>query len=171
MKTVVPYDGRWPQVYENEARRLGELLHPALRRIHHVGSTAVPGLLAKPIIDILIEVRALSDVDDRTADVHAAGYEARGENGIVGRRYFVKSPCDRVPVGFHVHAFVVGSHHVGRHIGFRDYLRTHPERARDYASLKAALTGSDGALVEDYAALKSPFIRETLRLASCWSSQ
>ena len=85
---VVPYDVRWPAQYVIEAHHIRRALGNVAVAIHHIGSTSVPGLSAKPVIDILVEVNGLADVDTRTPAVESLGYEAKGEFGIPGRRYF-----------------------------------------------------------------------------------
>jgi GrpB-like predicted nucleotidyltransferase (UPF0157 family) len=93
-------------------------------------------LAAKPIIDILMEVSSLEALDALNGSMQAIGYEPKGEFGISGRRYFPKGGVDRT---HQVHAFVSGDAHVMRHLAFRDYLRTHPETAREYGELKMSL--------------------------------
>jgi GrpB-like predicted nucleotidyltransferase (UPF0157 family)/GNAT superfamily N-acetyltransferase len=134
-----------------------------LLSLHHVGSTAIPRLLAKPIIDIVVEARCLEDIDKNTNAMTSCGYEARGAYGIEGRRYFKKVSADGV--GFHLHVFARGSPHIGRHIRFRDYLIAAPETAQEYAALKLSLCDASGGLVPDYAERKAPFIERIDRLA------
>lgn len=144
-------------------------LRETLLALHHVGSTAIPGLVAKPIIDILAEAQRLEDVDKRTYAMKSCGYEARGAYGIEGRRYFSKAPADPDGVGFHVHVFARGSSHIDRHIRFRDYLIAVPEAAREYARLKLSLCDANGVLVSDYAERKAPFIEWVDRRAMAGS--
>jgi GrpB-like predicted nucleotidyltransferase (UPF0157 family) len=134
--TVVPYDDHWPALFAREAALVRETLGGVAVQIHHIGSTAVPGLAAKPIIDILLEVTDLDALDAANDRMRAIGYEPRGEFGIPRRRYFPKGGADRT---HQIHAFAVGDEHVVRHLAFRDYLRTHPDTAREYAALKLKL--------------------------------
>ena len=85
--TVVPYDPAWPGLYEAEAQAIAGVLGQRLTAIHHIGSTAVPGLAANPVIDIMPVVRAVTEADECRADFEALGYEYLGEFGIPGRRY------------------------------------------------------------------------------------
>ena len=110
--------------------------------IHHIGSTAVPDLLAKPIIDLMAEVRNLRACDDVTKAMTIFGYEAMGTNGIAGRRYFRKFDKDRRRT-HHLHVFGQGSEHLERHLAFRDYLIAHPEEAKQYSALKQRLVAID----------------------------
>jgi len=93
----------------------------------------VPGLAAKPIIDILLEVRDLADLDAHNSEMETIGYKPMGEFGILGRRYFPKGGDNR---SHQIHAFLRDDPNVYRHIAFRDYLRRHPEVAQEYAALK-----------------------------------
>ena len=129
-------DPGWPAAFAAEAARLTPALGPRVA-LHHIGSTAVPGLEAKPIIDILAVAPALSDFDAAAPAMADLGYEAMGPLGIEGRRYF-----RRITNGVrthHLHGFEEGSPHVARHLAFRDHLRAHPEEAAAYAALKRDL--------------------------------
>ena len=130
---VVDYDPLWVGLFERERDLLRRTLGEVAVKIHHIGSTAVPGLAAKPIIDILIAVTGLGDLDALNGRMEAIGYEVMGEFGIPGRRYFRKGGENR---SHHIHAFVYGDPNLLRHIAFRDYLRAHPEVAREYGELK-----------------------------------
>jgi GrpB-like predicted nucleotidyltransferase (UPF0157 family) len=163
MKCIRPPDPRWKDAFAAEAQMLKAVLGVAALEIHHVGSTAIPGLWAKPIIDIVVAARALEDVDACNAAMEDAGYEARGEHGIEGRRYFKK--VGTAGEGVHVHVFARGSEHIAGHLQFRDLLVLRPELAQDYSALKQSLAGPDGALVDDYAARKAAFVRRIQALA------
>lgn len=163
MKCIRPYDPRWKDAFAAEAQVLKAVLGAAALEIHHVGSTAIPDLWAKPIIDIVIAARALEDVDACTAAMEKTGYEARGEHGIEGRRFFKKiGPAGE---GFHVHVFAHGSEHIAGHVQFRDFLLLRAELAQDYSALKQSLASADGVLVDDYAARKAAFVHRVQALA------
>lgn len=93
--TVVDYDEMWPTLFENERTLLQMTLGKVISRIHHIGSTSVPGLSAKPVIDILIEVANLEELDSLNQAMEGVGYTVRGENGILNRRYFTKGGNQR----------------------------------------------------------------------------
>lgn len=131
-----PYDEQWANLFEDEARVLCTLFGEEILEIHHIGSTAVPGLHAKPTIDILPVVRSIARVDCFTEAMERMGYQAKGENGIPGRRYFCKGGERRT---HHVHFYEVDDSRVVRHLAFRDYLRTHPNDAESYGKLKQSL--------------------------------
>jgi GrpB-like predicted nucleotidyltransferase (UPF0157 family) len=130
---VVNYDPSWPAHFEAERNVVGRALGDVATGIHHIGSTAVPGLAAKPIIDILLEVRDLAALDALNSEMEGIGYKPMGEFGIPGRRYYPKGGDNR---SHQIHAFLRDDPNVGRHIAFRDYLRRHPEVAQEYAELK-----------------------------------
>ena len=85
---VVPYNEEWPKLFQQEAVLIRQVLEREIIDIHHIGSTSVPGLHAKPIIDIIPVVKSISNVDNYTKSMEDIGYEALGENGLSGRRYF-----------------------------------------------------------------------------------
>ena len=88
-----PYDAHWPQMFEKEAQALQSILGENVIHIDHIGSTAIPGIYAKPIIDMLITVKNLEAVDGLNANVESLGYTCMGEYGITGRRFYWKSPA------------------------------------------------------------------------------
>ncbi len=164
---LVPYDPRWPQQFSAEALAVKAAIGDLLMAIHHIGSTAIPGIAAKPIIDILAVVSDLAAVDGRTAQMRELGYEALGEFGIAGRRYFRKD--DVAGHRTHqIHAFQVGSPQVVRHLAFRDFLRAHREFAEQYDALKRRLADLHRADIGAYTDGKDEFIKEIDARAAVW---
>ncbi len=147
-----PYRPEWPQRFAAERERIAAALGPAAERIEHVGSTSVPGLDAKPIVDILVAVR------DPTDPVH--------ERALVGAGYLlrVEEPKHRMfrtpERDVHVHLWVAGTEDVTRHLEFRDRLRASEADRRAYAALKHELAAREWADVNDYATAKGPLIGE-----------
>jgi GrpB-like predicted nucleotidyltransferase (UPF0157 family) len=131
---VVDYDSGWPSAFRKESAILSGVLSEEIECVHHIGSTAIPGVRAKPVIDILLEVKDIDALDQYDAGMEGIGYVPKGEFGIPGRRFYLKGVYDRT---HHIHAFNAGSPHVRRHIAFRDYLIAHPRVAAEYADLKA----------------------------------
>ncbi len=164
--SVVRYDARWPTAYEEESTHLLAVLGAVIVSIHHIGSTAVPDLAAKPVIDILMEVRDLQELDGHDEAMRSIGYVPRGEYGIPGRRYYPKGGDART---HHVHAFTVGDRHVAEHIAFRDYLRAHPHVAAEYADVKRKAAAAHGSDPEGYQAGKHEFVFNTLGEAVAWA--
>jgi GrpB-like predicted nucleotidyltransferase (UPF0157 family) len=164
---VVPHDPAWTEAFETEATALRFTLGDEALAVHHIGSTAVPGLSAKPTVDVLIEVRKIRKVDDFNGVLVGRDYEAWGEYGIPGRRFFTKN---RGSVRTHnIHVFKAGTPEVERHLAFRDYLIQHPETARAYGTLKKDLAERFPTDIQAYMGGKDAFIKRTEREALFWS--
>ncbi|MEN3949958.1 GrpB family protein [Iodidimonas sp. SYSU 1G8] len=131
---IAPYDPEWPALAAFEAARLTAALTSNLLRTEHMGSTSVPGLAAKPIVDLLPVVASLEDLDWQRPRIEALGYDWFGAFGIEGRRFCILMKEGRPAV--HLHFFQQDSPQIARHLIFRDYLRAHPDRARAYDAEK-----------------------------------
>lgn len=160
MALIVAHERRWYDDFGVEAAAIRRVVGPALTGIEHIGSTAVPGLVAKPIIDMLGIAASLDDVE--AGALGDLGYAALGEYGIRGRRYFRKDGADGTRT-HHLHIFAAGHPAIERHLAFRDYLRAHAPVAADYAALKTALAGRD-----DYQQAKAAFVVATTVAAVAW---
>lgn len=137
--------------------------------MHHIGSTAIPGIRAKPIIDMLAAVSDVAGLDELSPRLLALGYEAMGEFGIPGRRYFRKDD-DAGNRTHQIHAFQIGSPQLDRHLAFRDFLRVHPDYASQYDALKCRLAESFPADIASYTDGKDEFIKEMDVRAASWRS-
>jgi GrpB-like predicted nucleotidyltransferase (UPF0157 family) len=164
---VVPHNPRWRNSFEAEAKGIAAALGERLVAVHHIGSTAIPGIHAKPIVDVLVEVRDLGELDARTPAMESLGYEAMGEYGIPGRRYFRKSNQAGTRT-HHVHAFEAGSGEAVRHLAFRDYMIAHPADAQAYSELKRKLAAEHPRNIDGYMDGKDGFIQEMDRRAAAW---
>lgn len=134
---VVPYNDSWAEMYEKEKNLLSNILSNLIIDIQHFGSTAVYGLSAKPIIDIMIVVDDIVQIDAYSSIMEHYGYVARGENGIVGRRYFVKSNTENCDIHtHHLHIYQKGNSHISDELMFRDYLRINNEALKEYERVK-----------------------------------
>jgi GrpB-like predicted nucleotidyltransferase (UPF0157 family)/Ser/Thr protein kinase RdoA (MazF antagonist) len=133
---IKPYDPNWPSAFEIEAKRIKEALGHNCLAIHHIGSTSVPGLAAKPIIDMIPVVKDITEVDSYNVAMEALGYKAMGEYGIPLRRYFQKGLERRT---HNIHVFEQNNPEIDRHLKFRDWMRTHPDDMQAYAELKRNL--------------------------------
>lgn len=160
-----PYSVNWKSDFEIEAKRLQTIFGSELTEIHHIGSTSVYGLAAKPIIDMMPIVKDLTKVNAFDEKMMAIGYEAMGEFGIPGRRYFRKGANERT---HHIHLFEKGSPHIKRHLAFRDFLREHPHFAKTYGDLKEDLVRKFPNDMEAYIAGKADFVRELEKKALEW---
>ncbi|GHB32188.1 hypothetical protein GCM10007094_21210 [Pseudovibrio japonicus] len=163
---VVEARNHWPEKFRQEAKTLHDLLGNIVTDIHHIGSTSVPNLAAKPIIDILLEVSDLQALDDQSEKLINIGYVAKGEYGIEGRRYFKKGGDDRT---HHLHAFITGDPHAHRHLAFRNYLKAHPEVREQYAQLKKQIAKDVNGDVADYCAGKNDFVEQHVAKAVDWA--
>jgi GrpB-like predicted nucleotidyltransferase (UPF0157 family) len=163
---VVPYRDEWPEQFEAEAESLRQIFGKHVVAIFHFGSTAIPGVSAKPIIDILMTVDDIKTADEFSAKLAALGYVAVGEYGITGRRFFFKGSNDSR--SHHLHIYGHDNPHVLRHIAFRDFLRTHPVTARRYAQLKEQLAHEFPEDMDGYISGKNDFVKEQERKALRW---
>lgn len=161
--TTVDYDPAWPSRFETEERRLATALGEVAVRIEHVGSTSVPGLAAKPIVDIDVYVRAIDPMEPYRAPLEALGYVLQLDPEFPDLHFF-GYPADR-PRRFHVHVAEIGSRHMIRHLAVRDYLRAQPDVARDYAELKRSLTRACPGDHDAYVAGKAAFMATLERRA------
>jgi GrpB-like predicted nucleotidyltransferase (UPF0157 family) len=160
---VVAYSSQWPDIYRRYAKRLTSLLPGAFDSLHHIGSTAVPGLSAKPIIDILGTVPEVASMDRHEGALIAHRYHALGEFGLPGRRYFVLEESGKRLVNLHV--FATGSSEANRHLAFRDYLRQHDDVRDEYDRLKRMLYLAVPDDLDAYMDGKDSWIKETEQLA------
>ena len=157
MKRLLPYDNQWANIFEIEKIRLKTIIGNAVIQIHHIGSTSIPAMPAKPIIDILAAVSSFEALEFHNLALERIGYEARGEYGIVDRRYYKKHATEN-NLGFHLHAYLENSFQVNRHLAFRDYLKLKPEIAQKYVAIKEQYCDADGILSADYQLAKKPFV-------------
>ncbi len=164
---VAPHDPGWPEAFPAEAEAISQALPDIDLVLHHIGSTAIPGSLAKPVIDLLGTAECLEAVNNAAGTLQVLGYEAKGAFGIPGRLYFRRTNRTGERT-HHLHVFQTGSPHAERHIAFRDYPRTHPQIAKAYSDLKANLTGTPGNDPGAYVAGKAPFVSATEEAALAW---
>lgn len=163
---ILPHDVNWPSAFAKEAVWLRDLLGVIVVAIHHIGSTSIPGLAAKPTIDILLVDRDHDHLDAKNDAMIAWNYQVMGEYGIPGRRYFRK--CRGDIHLFHIHAFEQGHSEIFRHLNFRDYLRTHPDESQAYQDLKLRLAEQFPFDPDRYNSGKIAFIQAVDRRAAVW---
>jgi GrpB-like predicted nucleotidyltransferase (UPF0157 family) len=164
---VVPHDLKWRDSFEIESKSISDAFGENVVTVHHIGSTAIPNIYAKPIIDVLVEVKDLISVDRQRSAMEALGYTVMGEFGIPGRRFFRKDNQDGTRT-HHIHAFEVGSEQIERHLAFRDYMIAHPEDAKRYSELKRQLAREYPTNIDGYMDGKDGFIREIDVKAAKW---
>lgn len=153
------YNPEWPAMYEQERGRILAAIGDYVGRIEHIGSTSVPGLAAKPVIDIAIDLKTYPLPEQAIRAMEQIGYEHMGEYGIAGRHYFRRGN----PRSYHVHAYSPGNIEWDRQIAFREHLRAHPDVARQYEDLKRHLAAQHPN-PEDYTVAKTAFVRSILEL-------
>jgi len=158
---LVHVDGTWSDRFASERAMLLSALGAGALDIQHIGSTAVPGMLAKPILDIGVAIRSFEAGVPLVPLVVGCGYEYRGEHGIPRRHYFVKGEPRRT---HHLHMLEAESDDWTRHLAFRDALRGSPALAAEYSQLKRSIVAQVGGDRERYQALKESFIS---RCAAC----
>jgi GrpB-like predicted nucleotidyltransferase (UPF0157 family) len=164
---IVPYDARWIAQFEAERDRIARALGAIACRIDHQGSTAVPGLDAKPVIDIQISVERLQPLAAYGGPLASLGYVhvPHADDSVCP---FFHRPCEW-PHTHHVHVVEAGGREERRTLAFRDYLRAHADTAIEYAALKHRLAistvASDPAAREAYANAKSAFVERVLEMA------
>lgn len=159
---MIDYNPDWPNMFQQEAERWANILEELLVASHHIGSTSVPGLAAKPIIDIILEVTSLKVLEQKQREVKALGYNCKGENGIPGRLYFQRGGAERT---HHVHAYLNRDSNIKRHLVFRDYLRNHIDIAKQYAELKRDAANLCNGEPEIYCQMKDSFVHKHERIA------
>lgn len=162
---LVDHDADWPRQAAERAARL-RVLEPVLVAVHHIGSTAVPGLIAKPIIDLMPLVSDLAALDVERGAVEALGYRWHGEYGIPERRYCTLDVGDRRVA--QLHFFTMVSPQVHRHLAFRDYLRARPGIRAAYAEVKRRARDRHPGDSHAYGAEKQPWIDRTEADALAW---
>jgi GrpB-like predicted nucleotidyltransferase (UPF0157 family) len=157
---VLAYDPQWPVLFAQIAAPIAQQLQRYAITIEHVGSTAVPGLAAKPVIDMDIVVQHDADIPAIIVELAMLGYQHRGDLGIARREAFV------APTHLPRHHLYLGHRaapSIRNHLLIRDYLRQHPQAVTAYATLKQQLAQTCGDDIDAYVAGKSQFLADILR--------
>ncbi|PIC80609.1 hypothetical protein CSV75_02115 [Sporosarcina sp. P18a] len=163
---VHEYNRNWSEWFKIESEKISAVFEDELVHIHHIGSTSVEGLSAKPIIDIMPVVKNIEKIDALTTRMNEIGYEALGEFGIEGRRYFRKGEHIRT---HQIHVFQEDNQYdISRHLAVRNYLRVHPEESKLYGDLKKKLASIFPDDLKSYIEGKNLFVKELERKALSW---
>jgi GrpB-like predicted nucleotidyltransferase (UPF0157 family) len=165
---IVDYNRQWPRLFQDRARAIRAEMGDVALRIDHIGSTAVVGLAAKPIIDVQISVAAFEPLDAFRAPLEQLGYVFRADNQELTKRYFRERPGDHRT---HIHVRRAGSFSEQLALLFRDFMRMHPDWARRYAQLKLALAERHAHDRQAYTDAKRPFTWEALAAADAWAQR
>ena len=165
---LVPHSPLWVEMAHAETARLCSALPGVLLNVHHIGSTSIPGIMAKPIIDLIPVAIDLDALDAAMPRVTALGYESLGEFGLPGRRYCRRNDPVTGKRAFQLHCYAKGFPEIDRHLAFADYLRAHPAIAKDYEAekIRAAALHPDNTL--NYNAEKNDWIKRTESDALVW---
>jgi GrpB-like predicted nucleotidyltransferase (UPF0157 family) len=166
---IESYNANWKKLYKDESNLLRVIFSHILLRIEHIGSTSIPNMASKPIIDILIEVKSLMETDKLNNKMKQIGYIAKGENGIPGRRYFRKG-TDLFHT-HHIHVYQQGDPNISKHILFRNYLIDNVNKALEYQSLKIKLAEEYREDPISYTEGKAVFTEQMLREANNWENE
>jgi len=159
----------WEISYKKEEKLLKEVFKDELIDIFHIGSTSIPTVgYAKPIIDILIVVKDIEKINLFNNEMSSLGYQPRGENGIVERRYFSKGIDNRT---HHLHIYEVGNKHIKSHLEFKEFLINNPLEAKKYGELKISLAKQFSNDHYKYQDGKQQFVNELAIKAKIWSLQ
>jgi GrpB-like predicted nucleotidyltransferase (UPF0157 family) len=153
---LVDHDPEWVERFARERDRIVGALGERALEVHHIGSTAVPGLAAKPIVDILLVVESSADEPAYLPDLERAGYELRVREPDWHEHRMVRTPA----LDVHVHVFSKGSSEIARHLAFRDWLREHDDDRALYEQTKRDLASRTWPTTQDYADAKNDVIAE-----------
>lgn len=161
-------DPRWEERARIESERLRVAMGPVLIAVHHIGSTAIPGIEAKPIVDLVPVVVGLVAFDRRASVVEGLGYRVWGESGIEGRRYCTFNHAQDGRREVQLHVFAEGDPHIDRHLAFRDYMKMHVDEARAYEAEKRRCRDLHPDNSHAYSDAKSAWIRAAEQRAMAW---
>ncbi|TWT09188.1 GrpB family protein [Planomicrobium sp. CPCC 101079] len=161
---LTEYDKNWVRMFEQESGRLKEVFGDEILRFEHFGSTSVPGMKAKPVVDMMCLVKEIGKIDAFNERMLCLGYDVAGDWGIEGRRLFRKGGDNR---SHHIHFYQFDHSQIERHLVFRDYLRSHPEEAERYGQLKEELAGRHDD-TGYYSKAKKAFVQDMEQRALRW---
>lgn len=162
---LAAHDPLWVSIAVNESQDIVVALGDNLVTTHHIGSTAVPGIMAKPVIDLMPVVRSLDLLDRGQRRIEALGYSWWGEYGLPGRRYCTKDDPKTGRRLFQLHCYQADSPEIGRHLAFRNHLRHHPGLAQEYEAEKLRCQALHPNDSHAYSDCKDAWIRRAEREA------
>ena len=165
--SLVKFDKCWASNFRDEIISIEKYLNEILVSSYHIGSTAIIGIRAKPVIDILLEVSSINKIDKFNKNFELLGYEIKGEYGIKGRRFLQKK---KIEITHHIHIYETGNSEIERHKIFVDFMNAHPGKATEYEKLKISLLNKYKYEPNKYLAGKSDFIKNIDSEAIKWKS-
>lgn len=164
--TLAPPDPRWPAQAQAEIARIRQVIADCVVRIEHIGSTSIPGIMAKPTIDLMPLVTDLALLEVHADAIRALGYEWHGDYGLPGRRFFTLNKDGKRL--FNVHGWAADNPDGTRHLAFRDYLRSRPDLAKDYEKVKIRAAELQPNNVDAYNDEKNDWIKQVEKDALAW---
>ena len=170
MRTIIleQHNSDWSNSFQREIALIKPVFLENYAAAYHIGSTAIPSICAKPVIDILIAVRSIDRIDKYPPQLEKALYRAKGEYGLKGRRFFQKG---NEVITHHLHIFESGHSEIERHRLFVEFMKVHPDKAADYERLKIKLARKYKNQPDQYSQSKSTFIHAIDLEASAWKKQ
>lgn len=163
---VVPYNQCWPNLFKDEANHIQRVLGSGLKEIYHIGSTSIPEMPAKPVIDMMLVFDNLDDIEEITQNLMLLQYDSVKRQIIPHVSFFTKRQDKAIP--FHLHLHERGSPQVSRHVNFRDYVIQHPKAAQEYAQLKLQLATRFSDDIYSYVSGKDQLVQEIDSKAKLW---
>lgn len=166
---LLEHNPEWAEMARQEAARFTAALggDARLLTVHHIGSTSIPGIVAKGVIDLMPEVTSVEWLDEMQSRLEAAGYQFWGEYGLPGRRFCPRNGEDGWRCA-NLHCYTSGAPELIRHLAFRDYLRAFPDKAREYETMKQACAARHPEDAHAYTDCKDEWIQATQILALAW---
>lgn len=166
---IVSYDAKWPEYFKEESHKLKKILGDHLREIYHMGSTAIPGMPAKPVIDIMLVFKNLDAIDAISQKLNTLGYQNLRRSVVPHRSFFIRRQEEKI--SFHLHIRERGDPQINRHINFKDYIIAHPADAKRYAELKINLAEQFVDDINAYVFGKDKLVQEIDAKAKRWSKR
>lgn len=164
---IAPYDPEWPRLFAALGAQLRAALGPVALRIDHIGSTSIPSMAAKPVIDVQVSVASFEPLEAFRLPLESLGFVHRADNPDLAKRYFREPPGGRRT---HIHVRLAGSWSEQFALLFRDYLRVHDEDARWYGAIKTELAETYRDDRQGYTEAKTPYLWEIMKKADRWNA-